>query len=139
MAHRNKQTKGKMMNAINWFAIPVEDLTRARTFYCNVMNFEKMEDMVTPMGTCAIFPHSDEGGVGGSLNPFMGIQPSVNQGVSVWLNAADGVQAVLDRVEAAGGKVLDEKMPIGEHAEMGYMATMLDSEGNRIGLHSMND
>lgn len=64
-------------------------------------------------------------------------KPSTEAGISVWLNCTDGVQAVLDRVTGAGGKVLQEKTPIGENAEMGYMGEILDSEGNRIGLHSM--
>lgn len=126
------------MNAINWFAIPVQDLERARAFYCAIFGYEKMENLVTPMGTCAVFPCSEDGGVGGSLNPFMGIKPSTEAGISVWLNCADGVQTVLDRVEAAKGKILQEKAPIGENAEFGYIATLLDTEGNRVGLHAMN-
>ena len=53
------------MNAISWFAIPVQDLERARAFYCAIFGYEKMDDLVTPMGTCAIFPFSEDGGVGG--------------------------------------------------------------------------
>ncbi|MCB1877098.1 MAG: VOC family protein [Chromatiales bacterium] len=126
------------MNAISWFAIPVEDLERARAFYCAIFDYDKMGDLVTPMGTCAIFPFSEEGEVGGSLNPFMGIKPSTEAGISVWLNCVEGVQAVLDRVETAGGKILEERAPIGENAEFGYIATLLDTEGNRVGLHAKN-
>ena len=126
------------MNAISWFAIPVNDLERARTFYCQIMGFEKMEDMVTPMGTCAIFPFDQEKGIGGSLNPFMGIKPSTDSGISVWLNAGKDLQDALNHVESAGGQITQEKMPIGEQAEFGHMATIIDCEGNRVGLHSMN-
>lgn len=126
------------MNAINWFAIPVSDLQRARTFYCQVMGLEKMEDMVTPMGTCAVFPFDEQQGVGGSLNPFMEIKSSTDSGVSIWLNAGDDLQSMLDRVADAGGQVAQQKMPIGENAEYGYMATIIDCEGNRIGLHSLH-
>jgi len=122
------------MSAISWFAIPVVDLERARTFYCDIMGFEKMEDMPTPGGTCAIFP-SEEGGIAGSLNPFMGFKPTADSGVTVWLNAGDDLQKALDRVDAAGGKVLQDKTPIGEY---GFMAMILDTEGNRVGLHSMH-
>lgn len=126
------------MNAINWFSIPVTDLQRARTFYCQIMGFEKMDDLVTPMGTCAVFPCDDEQSVGGSLNPFMGMKPSTDSGISVWLNGGDDLQVILDRVTDAGGEIVEQKMPIGENAEYGYVATIVDSEGNRVGLHSLN-
>lgn len=119
-------------NAINWFAIPVEDLERARTFYQTILDI-KMPDLETPMGTCAVFLGM-ETGVSGSLNPFMGIKPSADSGVTIWLNAGDDLQAVLDKVADAGGQVLQEKEEIGE---FGFIAMMLDCEGNRIGLHSL--
>lgn len=122
------------MNAISWFAIPVTDLERARAFYCTMLGFDAMPDMVTPGGTCAIFPQA-ETGVGGSLNPFMGFKPTADSGVTIWLNAGDDLQVALDRVEAAGGQILQAKTPISE--DYGYMAMILDTEGNRIGLHSM--
>ena len=122
------------MNAIAWFAIPVADLERARRFYCEMLGFDHMEDMVTPNGTCAIFPHGEDG-IGGSLNPFMGIKPTADSGVTVWLNAGEDLQAALNRVEGAGGKILMEKTPISD--EYGFMGMILDSEGNRIGLQSM--
>ena len=122
------------MNAIDWFAIPVADLERARKFYCAMLGLDSMQDIETPNGTCALFPCSN-GGVGGSLNPFMGYKPTADSGVTVWLNAGENLQASLDRVLEAGGKILQEKTPISD--EYGFMAMILDSEGNRIGLHSM--
>ncbi len=122
------------MNAIDWFAIPVVDLERAREFYCAMLGFESMPDMETPNGTCALFPQF-ESGVGGSLNPFMGYKPTADAGVTIWLNAGEDLQDALDRVEGAGGKILQEKKPISD--EYGFMAMILDTEGNRIGLHSM--
>ena len=92
-----------------------------------------MPDLETPMGTCAVFPGM-ETGVSGSLNPFMGIKPSSESGVTIWLNAGDDLQAVLDKVADAGGQVLQEKEEIGE---FGYIAMLLDCEGNRIGLHTL--
>lgn len=118
-------------HAISWFAIPVTELERARAFYSAIFEIT-MPDIVTPGGTCAAFPQM-ETGVAGSLNPFMGIKPSTDAGVSIWLNAGDDLQHVLDRVEAAGGSILEPKQAIGE---FGNVATILDTEGNRIGLHS---
>jgi len=51
------------------------------------------------------------------------------------LNAGDDLQVALDRVEGAGGKVLQARESIGE---FGNIAMILDTEGNRIGLHSPN-
>ena len=121
------------MNAIDWFAIPVVDLERARTFYCTMLGFDSMDDMETPAGTCAIFPQAGTG-VAGSLNPFMGFKPTADSGVTIWLNAGADLQVALDRVEGAGGKILQEKTSIND--EYGFMAMILDTEGNRIGLHS---
>ncbi len=120
-------------HAISWFAIPVADLERARTFYSTLFDIT-MPDLVTPGGTCAVFPQM-ETGVSGSLNPFMGFKPSADSGVTIWLNAGDDLQVPLDRVEGAGGKVLQSKEQIGE---FGSIAMILDTEGNRIGLHSPN-
>jgi len=120
-------------HAISWFAIPVTDLERARTFYSTLLDIT-MPDLVTPAGTCAVFPQM-ETGISGSLNPFMGFKPSADSGVTIWLNAGDDLQRPLDRVAAAGGKVLQPKEQIGE---FGYIAMILDTEGNRIGLHSPN-
>jgi predicted enzyme related to lactoylglutathione lyase len=120
-------------HAISWFAIPVEDLERARTFYSTILDIT-MPDLQTPGGTCAVFPQM-ETGISGSLNPFMGFKPTADSGVTVWLNAGDDLQIALDRVEAAGGKILKPKEQIGE---FGHIAMILDCEGNRIGLHSPN-
>ena len=120
-------------HAISWFAIPVVDLERARTFYSTLFDIT-MPDLVTASGTCAVFPQV-ETGISGSLNPFMGFKPSADSGVTIWLNAGDDLQVPLDRVEGAGGKVLQSKEQIGEY---GYIAMILDTEGNRIGLHSPN-
>ncbi len=120
-------------HAISWFAIPVIDLERARTFYSTLLDIT-MSDFATPAGTCAVFPQV-ETGISGSLNPFMGFKPSADSGVTIWLNAGDDLQGPLDRVAEAGGKVLQPKEQIGE---FGYIAMILDTEGNRIGLHSPN-
>jgi hypothetical protein len=120
-------------NAVAWFAIPVSDLERARHFYSTILDIE-MADLVTPGGTCAVFPQMGTG-VSGSLNPFMGFPPSSEAGVTIWLAAGDDLQEPLSRVEDAGGQVLQPKQSLGE---FGNVAMLLDTEGNRIGLHSPN-
>ena len=121
-------------HAIAWFAIPVIDRERARIFYSNVLNIQ-MPDLPTPMGTCSVFPQMETDGVSGSLNDFMGVKPSADAGVTIWLTCGNDLQVALDKVEGAGGQILSGKESIDKH---GHIAMILDTEGNRIGLHSPN-
>jgi uncharacterized protein len=62
-----------------------------------------------------------------------GYKPSA-EGVTIYLNGGDDLQVILDKVEKNGGRVLVSKT---RHAdESGFFAVFLDSEGNKIGLHS---
>ncbi|KOR32855.1 hypothetical protein TI05_04660 [Achromatium sp. WMS3] len=119
-------------HAISWFAIPVLDLERARRFYNTLFDIT-MDDLETSAGTCAVFPQVKTG-IAGSLNPFMDIKPSTDSGVTIWLNAGKDLSVALGRVETAGGKILQSKEQIGK---FGYIAMIIDTEGNRIGLHSL--
>jgi predicted enzyme related to lactoylglutathione lyase len=119
-------------NAINWFEIPVSNLERATQFYGTILGakFEPMEAMGLRM---AFFP-MENGGVGGALVQGNGYVPTA-QGINVYLNGGEDLDAILRRVEAAGGKVALPKTSIGEN---GFMALFLDTEGNKVGLHSMH-
>ncbi|MDP9121761.1 MAG: VOC family protein [Acidobacteriota bacterium] len=120
-----------MSSALNWFEIPVTDLTRANRFYSALMQAELRQE--TMEGTqMAILPYQ-QGGVGGALVRGEAFVPS-NQGVVVYLNAGDDLDGVLARVEPAGGKVSMGKRLISE--KIGSIALIVDTEGNRIGLHS---
>ncbi|MEZ9232921.1 hypothetical protein AB4259_17745 [Vibrio amylolyticus] len=62
-------------------------------------------------------------------------RPSAD-GVTIYLNGGDNLQVILDRVVKNNGRTIIPKTP---HAdEVGYFAIFLDSEGNKIGLHSPN-
>jgi uncharacterized protein len=61
--------------------------------------------------------------------------PSATHGPLLYLDANPDVQIVLDRVEAAGGQVIVPKTEISE--DYGFMAVFIDTEGNRIALHSV--
>jgi predicted enzyme related to lactoylglutathione lyase len=121
-----------MTNALNWFEIPASDFGRAEKFYSTILATEliPMQDMEGYQ--MSMFPA--EGGVGGGVIQGEGYVPSA-EGTVVYLNAGDDLNIVLNRVEAAGGKVLMPKTSIGEN---GFMAYFLDSEGNKVGLHSMS-
>ena len=75
-------------------------------------------------------------GIGGSLIDTGGFhKPSATDGPLIYLNANPDLQIVLDRVEAAGGKIMVAKRDISP--EYGSMAVFLDTEGNRIALHNV--
>ena len=125
-----------MQNAISWFEIPATDLERATTFYEAIFQI-KMVPLDMPSFRMRMFPLQDMmTQVGGTLIESGGYHtPSETLGPLIYLNANPDVQIVLDRIEAAGGKILVPKTQISP--EYGYMGVFLDTEGNRIALHSI--
>jgi uncharacterized protein len=124
-------------NSISWYEIPATDLNRAATFYETILG-TKLVPMDTPEISLRIFPIEDTmTGISGALADSKGFhKPSATDGPLVYLNANPDVQIALDKVEAAGGKIIVPKMEIPDH---GYMAVILDTEGNRVALHSIPD
>lgn len=126
-----------MTNAISWFEIPVTDLNRAQAFYETIFGV-KLIPMDMPNIKMRMFPIDDPmTGIGGALADTGGTfhKPSATDGPLVYLNANPDLQQVLDKVEAAGGKIMVPKTEISP--EYGFMGVFIDSEGNRIGLHSV--
>ena len=90
--------------------------------------------MEMPDMQMGIFPYEGQM-VTGVIIKAEGYQPSAD-GVTIYLNGGDNLQGIIDKVEKNGGKVL---VPKTLHAdESGYFAIFLDSEGNKLGLHSPN-
>jgi uncharacterized protein len=121
-----------MTNAINWFEIPVTDFTRAKKFYETLYGTEIME-MPFPNGKYGMLPADMQNGVGGGIVQGEGFEPSA-KGTIVYLNGGDDLSTPLSKVESAGGKILMPKTTIGAN---GFMAHFLDTEGNKVALHSM--
>jgi predicted enzyme related to lactoylglutathione lyase len=125
-------SKGKDMKSyISMFEIPATDISRAINFYQALLDIkiEKMDVEGMQMG---ILPYEGQM-VTGIIIKADGYKPSAD-GVTIYLNAGENLQVVLDRVEKNGGQIL---MPKTAHAdESGYFAIFLDSEGNKIGLNS---
>lgn len=118
-------------NPVMWFEIPVSDLARAKKFYSHVFNIELEEQQIGDMHM-AFFPmHKDTSGAAGSLIRSQGYTPS-ESGILIYFTTSD-IEAALARAEELGGKTLTAKTSIGEY---GFIGTLRDSEGNRIGLHS---
>ncbi len=123
-----------MQHAINWFEIPAVDMERAIKFYSTILSAELQKQEFGGM-PYAFFPSAAEG-VGGAIAKGDGYVPATN-GTVVYLNVETptNIDTVLGRVEKAGGKVLAPKMSIGENGWIGFL---LDSEGNKVGLHAPN-
>lgn len=125
-----------MQNAISWFEIPTTDIDRAQKFYEAIFGIT-MIPMDMPNLKMRMFPLDDMmTQVGGALCDSGGFhKASATDGPLVYLNANPDVQGVLDKVEAAGGTIMMPKTEISP--EYGFMALFMDTEGNRIGLHSI--
>jgi len=124
----------KNSNSLNWFEIPARDITRAKKFYETIFAVQ-MQDMGEMMGMkMAGFPaEMGSGKANGGIVQGQMHNPSVD-GCVVYLNANPDIQAVIDRVEPAGGKMAMPKTQISP--EIGYMAFFIDTEGNKMGLHA---
>jgi hypothetical protein len=121
-------------NAVSWFEIPVSDLNRAQKFYETIFDIQ-MIPMDMPQLKMRIFPVEDPKAVGGAICQRGNFyKPSTKRGPLVYLNGNPDVQRILDKVEAAGGKIVIPKTQISP--DQGYMAVFLDNEGNRLALHS---
>lgn len=122
-------------NAISWFEIPTSDLARAQKFYEEIMEI-KLTALDLDNIKMRMFPVQDPAtGVGGALCYSPGFyKPSTTDGPIIYLNADPDLQRVLDKVEKAGGKIQVPKTEISK--EYGFMAMFVDTEGNRIALHS---
>lgn len=122
----------KQANVSVWFEIPAADLGRAARFYEKIFD-TRLEREKFGAHELALFPHAPEI-ASGCLMHGEGYTPS-RQGTVTYINLADDIATPLARVPEAGGKVLLPKtaLPTG-----GYFAQILDTEGNRVGLFSVN-
>ena len=121
-----------MNNPVNWFEIYVQDMTRAKAFYETVfaLQFSRLENAEIEMWA---FPMDENApGTAGSLVKMPGF-PARGNSVLVYFRCDDcAVEAA--KAAKAGGKIQKEKMSIGQY---GAIAIIIDTEGNMIGLHSM--
>ncbi|MDH4167330.1 MAG: VOC family protein [Gammaproteobacteria bacterium] len=122
-------------NAVRWFEIYVQDMARARRFYETVLGvkLEQLGPVGQDLEMWAFQMSPDGPGAGGALVRAPGM-PSTPGGTMVYFGCEDcAVEG--GRVEAAGGRIQREKMSIGQY---GHIVLAVDTEGNLIGLHSMN-
>lgn len=121
-------------NPVAWFEIYVQDMARARTFYQAVFQVT-LQQLSAPLDELEMwaFPSDMERyGSSGALVKVAGV-PSGGSGTLVYFHCEDcSVEEA--RVDPAGGMVHRSKMAIGE---FGFISLLVDTEGNMIGLHSM--
>lgn len=125
-------------NVLTWFEIPVSNTQRAKSFYEQILDIEMTTQQFPETNEeLTFFPHdpNDNLALSGRLTGALCRRPDrkpVAEGVRIYINASPSVEAAVDRVAAAGGKVL---MPA-TSMPFGVIAEIVDSEGNCIGLHA---
>jgi predicted enzyme related to lactoylglutathione lyase len=114
-----------------WFDIPVRDLDRALRFYSAVLGAQLKKEQAGPGVSMAMLPQAD-GFVSGCLLQNADAKPS-ESGPLLYLNTNGRLDEAIKAVETHNGRVLSARHSIGP---FGFRAIVLDSEGNRVALHS---
>jgi predicted enzyme related to lactoylglutathione lyase len=121
-------------HVIDWFEIPARDLDRAQRFYETLLGAPLRREAMGPTMSLAVF--GDPENSIGCLMSGDGVPEPSASGTLVYLNAAPSLDAVLARVEAAGGRITTPKVQL--PGDMGCFAHVTDTEGNRVGLHALS-
>ena len=121
-----------MENLINWLEIPATDISRAVSFYIAILDLDIKETEM--FGTKMGFFPTDGNNVSGAIVQGDDYKPSTN-GVIAYLNGGNDLQNVLDKVENNNGKIIVPKTQISP--DMGYFGMFIDTEGNKMAVHSI--
>lgn len=121
-----------MNNPVVWFEIYVQDMDRAKAFYETVFGV-KLSRLDNESVELQAFPmQAGDAGAAGALVRMPGFRSGANS-VIVYFSCVDcAVES--EKAIRAGGRIQKPKFSIGDN---GYLALVIDSEGNMIGLHSM--
>jgi uncharacterized protein len=122
-------------NIVGWFEIPVTNMERAMKFYETILDIKLSRNQMGSLDM-AWFPWVEEGkGSAGSLVCQHEHYKPSKDGVLVYLTSQAGdLNVELNRIEKAGGKIIQPKTLIADG--YGYMTLFIDTEGNRVALHS---
>jgi predicted enzyme related to lactoylglutathione lyase len=121
-------------NMVGWFEIPVTDMDRAKQFYEAVFEVKiQVQDFNGLVMGWFPFAENKMGASGSLVKHPDFYHPSNTEGPLLYFSCMD-VSVPLNKVAQAGGKVLQDKKLISK--EIGYMGLFLDTEGNRLALHS---
>lgn len=119
-------------NPVGWFEIYVQDMPRAKAFYQAVLAIELQELGGMDMQMWAFPMQDNASGASGALVKMDGCPSGGNSTVVYFICTDCATEAA--RAAAHGGQVVREKFSIDPY---GFVALVLDTEGNMIGLHSM--
>lgn len=122
-----------MQNLINWFEIPATDFKRAVSFYKEILGVEIKETEM--FGSKMGFFPADGTNVSGAIVQGAEYKPAAD-GILAYLNGGDDLQTVLNKVDLNNGTIIVPKTQISP--EMGYFGMFIDTEGNKMALHSSN-
>ncbi|MEQ8423799.1 MAG: VOC family protein [Cyclobacteriaceae bacterium] len=130
--HVKKEKPLNLKHYVNWFEIPAYNFDRAVSFYNQIYNIT-MDTTEINGYSMAFFPAKR--GIGGAVVTGEGCTPNTT-GPLLYLNGGKDLNVVLSKVEQAGGRVIMNKTLIND--AVGHFALFMDSEGNRLALHSKN-
>ncbi|WP_224491021.1 VOC family protein [Robertkochia flava] len=117
---------------VAWFEIPVTQMERAQQFYETVLEISINLYNINGL-KMGWFPGDGEGAPpSGALIQHESYIPS-KEGVLIYFSCPD-IEKALSKVEKAGGEIYQPKTMISD--EYGFMGVFIDSEGNRVALHS---
>jgi predicted enzyme related to lactoylglutathione lyase len=122
-------------NILGWFEIPAKDMDRAVKFYESVFDFKMHRQKMNTLDM-AWFPwKEDRPGAPGSLVHNEEFYTPSDKGVLIYLTTPSGdLNEDAAKIEEAGGKIIVPRQQISE--DYGYIVVFLDTEGNRVALHS---
>ncbi len=121
-----------MANILNWYEIHATDFQRAVRFYETVLGVKIHTQEMNGMKV-GFMPQEGEA-IGGAIMTGPGQIPS-GSGIAIYFKGGDDLAGALSRVQPSGGKVIMPKTLISK--QIGHVAQFHDTEGNRVGLHSM--
>ncbi len=128
---KNKKTEERI-DYVSWFEIPAIDFQQAVQFYNHIFEID-MAQNITDVNAMAFFPVTS--GIGGAVIQGPGSIPT-DTGPLIYLNGGKDLINVLNKVEEVGGRIVMPKTLISE--DDGYFAIFIDSQGNKLALHSKN-
>ncbi|MBL7753767.1 MAG: VOC family protein [Bacteroidota bacterium] len=121
------------MQVIQWIEIPAQNLERAYQFYFSVLSGHVRKGSFQNQDVVLFdVPFQNGEAVGGSITVREDLKPGTT-GALIYLNPFSTLSEAVHKVQAAGGQVLADQIPLGK---FGYAAICMDTEGNKIGLLS---
>src|SRR5436853_6789408 len=122
-------------DTVCWNDNPVTNLDRAIKFYSAVL-CKEVQRLSDGGAAYAVLPHEEQNASGclciRSDSGGLDNRPSAN-GPLIYLLVEGRLDEAVETARQNGGKVLRARQQIGEH---GFRAVVIDSEGNRIALHT---